>query len=94
MDEQTDDRRRTVLRLKNPAIVSSKPRTHIYCTGGGVILSLMRHLGARRTLPPREPGWHLRHVPTGHDAMITKPRELADLLLEAATGGASRLVTS
>ena len=73
------------LHLKNPAIVSSKPRTHIYCTGGGAILSLMRHLGARRTLPPREPGWRLRRLPTGHDAMITMPRELADLLLEAAT---------
>ena len=73
------------LPLRNPAVVSSKPRTHIYCTGGGVILSLLRHLGARRTLPPREPGWRLRQLPTGHDAMITMPQELAALLLEAAT---------
>lgn len=29
-------------------------------------------------------GWHYREVATGHDAMITAPRHLADLLLEVA----------
>lgn len=72
------------LHLKNPAIVASKPRTHIYCTGGGLAISLMRHIVARRTFPPTEVGWRLRRLPTGHDAMITQPRALADLLLEAA----------
>ena len=70
------------LHLKNPAIVSAKPRTHIDCTGGGFFFSLMRHILARRALPPTEAGWRLRQLPTGHDAMITMPRELADLLLE------------
>ena len=79
------------LHLKNPAIVSSKPRTHIYCTGGGFFSSFMQHLqvyraipypGWRRALAPTEAGWSLRQLPTGHDAMITMPRELADLLLE------------
>ena len=70
------------LHLKNPAIVSAKPRTHIDCTGGGFFFSLMRHILARRALPPREAGWRLRQLPTGHDAMITMPRELADVLLE------------
>ena len=70
------------LHLKNPAIVSAKPRTHIQCTGGGFFRSLMRRLLARRALPPREAGWRLRQLPTGHMAMITRPRELADLLLE------------
>ena len=74
------------LHLKNPAIVSAKPRTHIACTGGGFFFSLMRHIMrhvlARRALPPTEAGWRLRQLPTGHDAMITMPRELADLLLE------------
>ncbi len=70
------------LHLKNPAIVSAKPRTHIDCTGSGFFFSLMRHLVARRALPPTEAGWLLRQLPTGHDAMITMPRELADLLLE------------
>ena len=71
------------LQLKNPAIVSSKPRTHICCTDGGFFRSLVRQILVRRALPPREEGWHLRRLPTSHCAMITMPRELADLLLEA-----------
>ena len=70
------------LHLKNPAIVSAKPRTHIYCTGGSFFYSLMQHLVGRRALPPTEAGWRLRQLPTSHLAMITMPRELADLLLE------------
>jgi pimeloyl-ACP methyl ester carboxylesterase len=73
------------LHLKNPAIVSTKPRTHIACTGGSffsLMRRLLRRLLARRALPPTEAGWRLRQLRSGHDAMITKPRELADLLLE------------
>ena len=74
------------LHLKNPAIVSATPRTHIECTSGGFFISLMQrilaHILAPRALPPMEAGWRLRQLPTGHDAMITMPRELADLLLE------------
>jgi pimeloyl-ACP methyl ester carboxylesterase len=70
------------LHLKNPAIVSEKPRTHIDCTGSSFFFSFMRRLLARRALPPTEVGWRLRQLPTGHMAMITMPRELADLLLE------------
>ncbi len=70
------------LHLKNPAIVPATPRTHIECTSGGFFFAFIRRLLARRALPPREAGWRLRQLPTGHDAMITMPRELADLLLE------------
>lgn len=70
------------LHLKNPAIVSTKPRTHIDCISSGVVFSLLRHLLAPRALPPKEAGWRLRQLPTGHDAMITMPRGLANLLLE------------
>ncbi len=70
------------LHLKNPAIVPATPRTHIECTSGGFFFSLMRRIVARRALPPTEAGWRLRQLPTGHDAMITMPRELADFLLE------------
>jgi len=74
------------LHLKNPAIVSSKPRTHIECTGRSVVFlrlqRLLQHLLAPQALPPKEAGWRLRQLPTGHDAMITMPKELADLLLE------------
>lgn len=77
------------LHLRNPDIVSSKPRTHIYCTGGGTFLNrtffnIMRRTLMRRTLAPAGPGWRLRQLPTGHDCMITMPRELAGLLLEIA----------
>lgn len=71
---------------KNTAIVSATPRTHIECTSGGFFFLLMQrilaHILAPRALPPTEAGWRLRQLPTGHDAMITMPRELADLLLE------------
>ncbi|MGO8951433.1 MAG: hypothetical protein ACLQUY_28020, partial [Ktedonobacterales bacterium] len=77
------------LHLKNPAIVSTKPRTHIDCTGSGFffllmqpILPIVAQILAPRNLPPREAGWRLRQLPTGHDAMITMPKELADVLLE------------
>ena len=74
------------LHLKNPAIVSATPRTYIECISGGFFSLLMQrilaHLLAPRALPPKEAGWRLRQLPTGHDAMITMPRELADLLLE------------
>ena len=72
------------LHLADPDIVARYPRTHIWCTGGGFLLALARRLASPRTLPPKEPGWRLRRLPTGHDAMITMPRALAALLLEAA----------
>ena len=43
---------------------------------------LRKQARAHGALPPREAGWRLRQLPTGHDAMITMPRELADVLLE------------
>lgn len=70
------------LHLKNPAIVATKPRTHIACTGSGFFFALLRRMLAPRALPPTEAGWRRRRLPTGHDAMITSPRALADLLLE------------
>ena len=70
------------LHLKNQAIVEAVPRTHIDCTSSSFFFSLMRHLLAPRALPPNKAGWRLRQLPTAHDAMITMPRELADLLLE------------
>ena len=67
------------LRLADPGIVARFPRTHICCGGGGLLDSLACWL-----LSPKEPGWRLRRLPTGHDAMITLPRGLAELLLEIA----------
>ena len=73
------------LHLKNPAIVSTKARMHIECASSSFVSRLrhlLRRLLAPSALPPREAGWRLRQLRTGHDAMITAPRELADILLE------------
>ena len=56
------------------------PRTFILCTRR----STPSH-GANRARS--EPGWKYREIDTAHDAMVTAPRELTDLLLEAAQSG-------
>ena len=53
---------------------ASLPRTYI-----GTDYVLFRRFAERART---EPGWRSRHLATGHDAMITWPRELAALLLE------------
>ena len=55
------------------------------CAGGGPFFALVRRLATPRTLPPKEPGWRLRRLPTGHDAMITMPGQLTALLLELSS---------
>ncbi|WP_420037350.1 alpha/beta fold hydrolase [Streptomyces sp. cg28] len=68
------------VRLDNPA-ARSIPRTHIHCVGAqpeGIV---------RRPVPATQPNGspaRVRELPTGHDAMITMPAELATLLLEPA----------
>jgi pimeloyl-ACP methyl ester carboxylesterase len=53
---------------------ASLPRTYISTDH----LTFQRFAERART----EHGWRTRHLATGHDAMITRPRELAALLLE------------
>jgi pimeloyl-ACP methyl ester carboxylesterase len=72
------------LHLADPDIVARFPRTHIWCTGGGPLVLLLRRLVGPRALPPQEPGWQLRRLASGHDAMIIAPRALAELLLAIA----------
>ena len=68
------------VRLDNPA-ANAIPRTHIHCVGAtpaGIV---------RRPVPAVQPNgspaqvWEL---PTGHDAMVTMPTELSELLLKLA----------
>lgn len=76
------------LRLKDPDILSRTPRTFVRCAGKGfpaVFRDVMRRLFAPRTLAPTGPGWRLRQLPTGHDCMITMPKEMTDLLLEISS---------
>jgi pimeloyl-ACP methyl ester carboxylesterase len=51
--------------------------TYILCTEPG---GFRRHAERVRDAP----GWRYRELATGHDAMVTQPRELTDLLLEVA----------
>jgi len=58
------------------AAATSLPRTYI----GTDYVAFRRFAERART----DLGWRSRHLPTGHDAMITMPRELVALLLEIA----------
>ena len=66
------------LRLANPAGFAG-PKTYIACLAAGPEDWRDAMVERART----EPGWRHRELATGHDAMVTAPRELADLLLEA-----------
>ena len=65
------------VRLTNPA-ATALPRTYVACTQSTGTFDAFYQQA--RT----EPGWRYRELPTGHDAMITMPRQVADLLLELA----------
>jgi pimeloyl-ACP methyl ester carboxylesterase len=81
-----------VLRMKNPAAVAAIPRTHLHCTEGGDEYKRLRAIAMQRTYPPSdEPGARVRKLPTGHDCMITMPREVTEVLLEAARVEAARV---
>lgn len=67
------------LRLTNPAGFAG-PKTLIACVAAAPAAWRDAMIERARA----EPGWRYREVATGHDAMITTPREVADLLLEAA----------
>ncbi|HEY3190963.1 MAG TPA: alpha/beta hydrolase family protein [Solirubrobacteraceae bacterium] len=64
------------LRLSSRA-AAGLPRTFVECTA-------TRWFGQYAARARSEPGWAYRELPTGHDAMITMPRELADLLRRIA----------
>ncbi|RDI44401.1 alpha/beta fold hydrolase [Nocardia mexicana] len=70
--------------LSNPQALAYIPVTHIYCSEGGAEFQAMR-AAMPRTLPPDDlPPERLKVLPTGHDCMITMPRELARHLLAVA----------
>jgi hypothetical protein len=52
------------------------PRVYIHCTGGPT-----RSLFATFEAKAKAYGWKVHELATGHDAMLTAPREVADLLL-------------
>lgn len=64
------------LSFANPA-ARSIPRTFIHCAEGASPEEI-----AHEEQNCAQQGWRYRHLSTGHDAMITAPQALAELLLE------------
>jgi len=58
---------------------STLPRTYIWCTQ--YVASPFAPFAERAR---NDPSWQCHELPSGHDAMITVPRELAELLLGAS----------
>ena len=64
--------------LKNEKVTAMLPRTFVFCTAP-------RHPAIIRSAErARSQGWRYYELPTGHMAMLTMPKELADILLELA----------
>ena len=66
------------LRLRHP-FGNGLTITYIACTEPPYALLLPIHEYARR-----QPGWRYLELATGHDAMVTAPAELAEILIEIA----------
>ncbi|MGH2587943.1 MAG: hypothetical protein ACRDJE_23730 [Dehalococcoidia bacterium] len=64
------------VRLTNPA-AAGIPRTYIHCTTGPIAPSFAPFAARAQA----ESGWRYHELATGHDAMLTAPTELANLLL-------------
>ncbi len=60
------------------------PRVYIHCTGGPTTST---PLFAPFAAKARADGWQVHEMATGHIAMLTAPREFADLLLEFGARG-------
>lgn len=66
----------TPLTLTNPA-AHAIPRTYISCNEGATAEDIAAEEARFNSL-----GWQYRHLATGHDAMITMPEGVANILLE------------
>ena len=64
------------LNLVNATIGNGRPCTYVACTN-----PVYPRLEPCRTWARGRRGWHWAEIATGHDAMVSAPRDLADLLL-------------
>jgi pimeloyl-ACP methyl ester carboxylesterase len=64
---------------KGSARTAMLPRAYIRCTQGP-LTPVFGHFADKA----RARGWAVREIAAGHDAMLTRPTEVADLLLELA----------
>lgn len=65
------------VRLRDTA-ASALPRTYVHRTAGPLVPSFAPFAARARS----DTGWRYRELATGHDAMLTAPEDLAELLLE------------
>jgi pimeloyl-ACP methyl ester carboxylesterase len=63
--------------LADPPEATSLPRTYVHCTDSPVASSFAPFAARLRDAP----GWRYHELATAHDAMVTQPREVADILL-------------
>ncbi len=68
----------TPVALKQPQALAL-PKTYVYCNAPA-----MGPFDQFVEQVQTTPGWQYRELATGHDAMVTMPRELAELLLKLA----------
>jgi pimeloyl-ACP methyl ester carboxylesterase len=59
--------------------IAALPRTYVVCTSPP-----SANVAASRARARSEPGWHVVEIATGHDPMISAPREFAAMLLDCA----------
>jgi pimeloyl-ACP methyl ester carboxylesterase len=71
------------VRLANPK-AAKIARTYIYCSDPAI-----GPFGQFAERARAEAGWRYRELATGHDAMVTEPKRLAEMLMEVATAGAA-----
>jgi pimeloyl-ACP methyl ester carboxylesterase len=63
--------------LAEASPATSLPHTYVHCTDSPVAASFAPFAASAREAP----GWRHHELATAHDAMVTQPRELADVLL-------------
>ena len=63
----------------DPERVAALPRTYIDCTSPPAA-----NVATSRERARSEPGWRVVGIATGHDVMVSAPRELAQVLLDCA----------
>lgn len=68
----------TAITLRHP-VGNGRPATYVVCTD-----PVYHPLAAAREAARAQEGWAWRELATGHDAMVTAPRALAELLMEIA----------
>jgi pimeloyl-ACP methyl ester carboxylesterase len=67
--------------------ITSTPGNGISATYIACSQPLFAATEASRELAKSLPGWGYREIPTGHNAMMTMPAELTEMLIEAAASG-------